>query len=413
MKYLILVGDGMGDHPIAELGGKTPLEAARTPMLDELCGKGELFFTSTVPDGYPPGSDVANMSLMGYDPARYYTGRAPLEAAAMGVHLAADEIAFRCNLVTLEYTMAGSATMIDFAAGHITNDESHQLIAALQAACGNGQFHFYPGVSYRHLLVVSGVHPGIATVPPHDHTGREVSRHWQDYLAVPAWQQLLTRAGEVLALHPVNRQRAAEGKKQATMIWPWGEGRTPSMPSLPERFAITGTMISAVDLLKGLGVVGGLTVTNVPNATGYIDTNYAGKAEAAMAALQSQDFVFVHLEGPDEAGHQGLLADKIQAIEDFDSRIVQPIIADLRQRGEDFRAVITMDHYTPLAVRTHTREAVPTLLFDSRQQQPGCGRTFCERSCQQEDAQKNNRLIHGYRLIEQLLERPDRLGAQR
>jgi 2,3-bisphosphoglycerate-independent phosphoglycerate mutase len=404
MKYLILVGDGMGDHPIAELDGKTPLDAARTPMMDELCRQGELFFTTTVPDGFPPGSDVANMSLMGYDPAKYYTGRAPLEAAAMGVHLAADEIAFRCNLVTIDHGDHGDVTMRDFAAGHISNEESHQIVSALEAECASDLFHFHPGVSYRHLLVFKGEHPGFLTVPPHDHIGRDVTEHWRQYLAVPEWQRLFLKAAKVLADHPINRMRKEKSKNPANMIWPWGEGKSPTMPTLHERFAITGSMISAVDLLKGLGVVGGLSVVAIPGATGYIDTNYEGKARAAIDSLAHQDMVFVHLEGPDEAGHQGLLADKIQAIEDFDARIVRPIIEHLRSEGAEFRAVITMDHYTPLAIRTHTREAVPTILYDSRKQQ-GSGCSFCERTCELHNATTRNSLKNGFSLIDRLLER--------
>ncbi|MDR3090528.1 MAG: cofactor-independent phosphoglycerate mutase [Desulfobulbaceae bacterium] len=405
VKYLILVGDGMGDYPLAELAGRTPLEAARTPVIDALCGAGELFFAKTVPDGYPPGSDVANMSLMGYDPARYYTGRAPLEAAAMGVPLAADEIAFRCNLVTLDYDLAtGRATMLDFAAGHIGNAESHQLIAALQAECGSTMFHFYPGVSYRHLLVLTGEHPGFAPAPPHDHSGKDVSAYFREYLRHSAWRDLMTKVGATLAAHPVNQARREAGKKPATMIWPWGEGKAPAMPSLVARFSISGAMVSAVDLLKGLGVVGGLAVADVPGATGYIDTNYAGKAQAAIDALKSQDLAFVHLEGPDEAGHQGLLADKIQAIEDFDGRIVAPIVAALREQGEEFRAIITMDHFTPMAIRTHSRDAVPVLLYDSRRN-TGLGLPFHENACAEAARRMGAETVVGHKLLARLLER--------
>jgi 2,3-bisphosphoglycerate-independent phosphoglycerate mutase len=403
MKYLILVGDGMGDYPIAELAGRTPLEAAATPTIDELCRTGEFFLTHTVPDGFPPGSDVANMSLMGFDPAAYYTGRAPLEAAAMGVHLAADETAFRCNLVTLDPGDDGQVTMRDFCAGHISNQEAHSLIAALEAGCATPTFHFKPGVSYRHLVVFKGAHPGFVTVPPHDHIEKDVTAYWQRYRAEPAWQKLLDKAGAVLADHPVNLARIRAGKNPATQIWLWGEGKMPSVPTLPERFGISGSMISAVDLLKGLGVVGGLSVINVPGATGYIDTNYEGKAQAACDALKSGDFVFVHLEAPDEAGHQGSLADKLTAIEDFDRRIVLPIVTDLRARHEDFRVVVTMDHFTPLALRTHVSDPVPTLLYDSRQLTKGSGLPFSERTCLAHDAVAGNRLTVGHQLIEKLL----------
>ncbi len=403
MKYLLLVGDGMGDYPITELAGKTPLEVADIPTIDELCCKGEFFLNHTIPDGYLPGSDVANMSLMGYDPAAYYTGRAPLEAAAMGIRLAADEIAFRCNMVTLDHGPGEKVSMRDFCAGHITNAESHPLIDALEAACATEQFHFKAGVGYRHLLIYKGDHPGFSTVPPHDYIEQDVTDHFQKYLAQPEWRTLLNKVQTLLAGHPINKNRITAGKNPATMVWLWGEGKMPSVPTLTKRFDITGTMISAVDLLKGLGVLGGLTIANVPGATGYIDTNYAGKAQAAIDALKTQDFVFVHLEAPDEAGHQGSLKDKITAIEDFDAHIVTPIIEDLRQRHEDFRVVVTMDHFTPLALRTHVCDPVPTLLYDSREKAPGSGVPFHEKSCIEHDVIAGNRINAGHEMIEKLL----------
>lgn len=403
MKYLILVGDGMGDYPVAELAGRTPLEAAAIPMIDELCRKGEFFLTRTVPHGFPPGSDVANMSLMGYDPALYYTGRAPLEAAAMGITLAPDETAFRCNLVTLDPGDNDNMTMRDFCAGHISNQEAHTLIAALEAACSTATFRFKPGVSYRHLVIFKGEHPGFVTVPPHDHIEKDVTSHWQSYRTEPAWKELLDKAGVVLANHPVNLARIQTGQNPASQIWLWGEGKMPCAPTLTKRFNISGSMISAVDLLKGLGVVGGLSVVNVPGATGYIDTNYEGKALAASEALREGDFVFVHLEAPDEAGHQGSLTDKMTAIEDFDRRIVRPIVTDLRNRCEDFRVIVTMDHFTPLALRTHVPDPVPTLLYDSRELQEGSGLSFSEKTCREHDAKVGNGLDAGHQLIEKLL----------
>ncbi|MFV0436244.1 MAG: cofactor-independent phosphoglycerate mutase [Desulfopila sp.] len=405
MKYLILVGDGMGDYPVAALGGKTPLEAAHTPAMDALCADGELFLNRTVPDGFPPGSDVANMSLLGYDPARYYTGRSPLEAAAMGIELADDETAFRCNTVTVERQADGRMTMVDFTAGHISNDESHQLIAAIEAECANAQFRFHPGVSYRHLMVLKGVCPDFTTVPPHDYTEQDVTEFFNRYLQHPAWAALLDKVDRVLNQHPVNQRRRTMGQNPANMIWLWGEGKMPSAPKLAERFAITGSMISAVDLLKGLGVVGGLKVIDVPGATGYIDTNYEGKAQAAIDSLADQDFVFVHLEAPDEAGHQGNLEHKITAIEDFDSRIVAPIVGHLRAGNEPFRMVVTMDHFTPLAIRTHSRDLVPTLLYDSRGTASASGRSFCERQAEAHDRLHHNRLDRGCTMIDRLFER--------
>ncbi|MFW2368916.1 MAG: cofactor-independent phosphoglycerate mutase [Desulforhopalus sp.] len=405
MKYLILVGDGMGDYPIAELHGKTPLEAAHTPMMDELCGKGEFFLNRTVPDGYPPGSDVANMSLMGYDPAKYYTGRAPLEAAAMGISLAPDETAFRCNLVTLEHGSNGGVTMQDFSAGHITSKEAHHLIDDLNAECGSEQFQFKPGVSYRNLMIHKGTVPDFVTVPPHDFIEKDITKHFKAYQVSSAWRELLENARNLLNNHPVNLHRVKNGQHPATLIWLWGEGKMPSVPPLTERFNISGTMISAVDLLKGLGVLGGLSVVNVDGATGFIDTNYEGKAQAAIDSLIGQDFVFVHLEAPDESGHQGSLKNKITAIEDFDSRIVKPIIENLRESGEDFRVVVTMDHFTPLALRTHVSDPVPTLLYDSRENIKGSGQLFSEKSCTAYSAVKNNSIDNGHQLIEKLFER--------
>lgn len=404
MKYLILVGDGMGDYPIAELDGRTPLEAAHTPMMDELCRKGEFFFTHTVPDGFPPGSDVANMSLMGYDPTRYYTGRAPIEAAAMGIRLAPDETAFRCNLVTLEHGDNGRIIMQDFSAGHITSEEAHRLIDDLNKECGSQQFQFKAGVSYRHLMIYKGILPGFITVPPHDFIEQDVREHIQAYQVSGEWGTLLAKAKDLLKDHPVNLHRMQKGQCPATQIWLWGEGKMPSVPPLTERFNISGSMISAVDLLKGLGVLGGLSVVNVDGATGFIDTNYEGKAQAAIDTLRNQDFVFVHLEAPDESGHQGSLKNKITAIEDFDGRIVQPIVENLRNREEDFRVVVTMDHYTPLSLRTHVSDPVPTLLYDSREQVKGSGQVFNEASCKIYNGQESNSIDNGYRLIEKLFE---------
>ena len=403
MKYLILVGDGMGDYPVEEIGGKTPLEAAHIPTIDALCQKGEFFLNQTVPAGYPPGSDVANMSLMGYDPAAYYTGRAPLEAAAMGIKLAPDEIAFRCNLVTLDHAPDGDVVMRDFCAGHITNEESHALIRDLEAHCSTDEFHFKPGVSYRHLVVFKGEHPGFEPVPPHDYIEKSVTGYYDTYFKSKSWKEMLSKAAKLLNEHPVNKKRIADGKNPANFIWLWGEGKMPTVPTLTERFGISGSMISAVDLLKGLGVLGGLSPLDIPGATGYIDTNYAGKAQAAIDALKKEDFVFVHLEAPDEAGHQGSLKDKITAIEDFDRKIVKPITDDLRGRGEDFRVVITMDHFTPLSLRTHVSDSVATVLYDSREKQPGSGMLFSEKSCIVYSGAQNNANPDGYTMIEKLL----------
>ncbi len=362
-KYIILVGDGMGDYPIAELSGKTPLEAARTPNMDRLARRGRLGLVRTVPEGMEPGSDVANMSLLGYDPRRYHTGRGPLEAASMGIRLAANEVAFRCNLVNLETDSSGVIKMGDYSSGHITTSESHQLIAALQGVVEKTPLKLYPGISYRHLLVWPGGSEGLKTTPPHDITGRPVAPYRQCYDEEPLLRALGEQAALVLADHPVNRRRLAEGKRPANAVWPWGQGKAPSMPTLKEKFGLTGAMISAVDLLKGLGVYAGLEPVSVPGVTGYLDTNYAGKVDAALTALESGDLVYVHIEAPDETSHEGSLQKKIEAIEAFDEKVIGPMIEGAK-RFPKVRLVLVTDHFTPISVRTHVADPVPFLLVE-------------------------------------------------
>jgi 2,3-bisphosphoglycerate-independent phosphoglycerate mutase len=379
MKYILLIGDGMGDTPVPELAGKTPLEAARKPAIDRLCAAAEPLLVQTVPAGYPPGSDVANLSLMGYEPEKYYTGRAPLEAASMGVEIQADEIAFRCNLVTVEPGENGRLTMLDYSAGHISNEEADQLIAAVQAACGTDRLTFYPGISYRHLLIHKGTVPqSLHTVPPHDYMDQDVTEWYNQYLAVDYLAELMQTSAAVLADHPVNKQRIAAGKSPANSIWIWGEGEKPAMEPLADRYGVSGSLISAVDLLKGLGVCSGLEVLEVEGATGYLDTNYQGKVDAALAALEKEDFVLVHVEAPDEAGHKGSVTDKVQAIEDFDGKIVAPMAAELDRQGQEYRLVVTMDHYTPLARRTHEDWPVPMFIYDSRGSKQASATTYTE-----------------------------------
>ncbi len=411
MKYLILVGDGMGDFPIADIGNRTPLEAAKTPAMDELCSKGEVFINQTVPTGFSPGSDVANLSLLGYSPKKYYTGRAPIEAAAMGINLQSDETAFRCNTVTLDFSADDRVRMIDFSAGHISNEESHALIAALEAECASDIFHFKPGVSYRHILIVKGPYPDMGTAPPHDYTEKDVTHLWRKYRQDPAWVALLDKARRILKNHPVNLRREESGQNPANCIWLWGEGRPPSMPTFGTRFGVTGSMISAVDLLKGLGVYAGLSVIDVPGATGYLDTNYQGKAQAALEALRTQDFVFVHVEAPDETGHQGLVDKKIQAIEDFDAKIVAPIVEGLQKSKENFRVAVTMDHFTPITLRTHSIDPVPVFIYDSRENGPGSGLSFSEKIASLE--QNVPFFSESSQLIERLLERQDKVTDEK
>lgn len=380
MKYVILVGDGMGDLPIAALNNQTPLEAAIIPTMDYLAGHGELCRLQTIPQGFPPGSDVANLSLLGYLPDKYYTGRAPLEAASMGISLNDDEIAFRCNLVTLDFRNDDRVFMVDYSGGHISTNEAKVLIESLDKESGNEQLHLFPGVSYRHLLVHKGELPGLETVPPHDYTGRDVTEFWRRYQQIPHIKTLLSKACDLLASHEINKKRRNNGQKPANAIWLWGEGKAPAMPTLEERYGVTGALISAVDLLKGIGVYAGMEIINVPGATGYLDTNYTGKAKAALDALQNHDLVFVHVEAPDEASHQGLLPEKIQAIVDFDQLIVKPIFEGLQNSAFDFRLVLAMDHFTPVSLKTHTDQPVPVVFYDSRESGTAGDSTYNEKS---------------------------------
>ncbi len=370
-KYVILVGDGMADYPLAELGGKTPLEAAKTPHIDKLLTIGRVGTVRTIPMGMEPGSDVANMSLLGYNPLQYHTGRAPLEAASMGVHLRPSEVAFRCNLVTLEVDGEGVQRMLDYSSGHITTAEAHELVRALQPLLQGTPLSLYPGISYRHLLVWADGRQDLKTTPPHDISGEPAEPYARVYHEAPVLLSFMAKAGELLARHPVNRERLAAGKRPANAVWLWGQGRAPSMPTLKERYGIGGAMISAVDLLKGLGVYAGLEPILVPGATGYLDTNYAGKVSAAIEALAKDDFVYVHIEAPDEAGHEGSLSKKIEAIEAFDAKVVGPMVEQLG-RFPLVRVLLETDHPTPISRRTHVDDPVPFLLIeDLHDGQPG------------------------------------------
>jgi 2,3-bisphosphoglycerate-independent phosphoglycerate mutase len=363
MKYIILLGDGMSDEPIAELDGKTPLQAAKTPYMDALARKGLLGLAATVPQAFHPGSDVANLSVFGYDPATCYTGRSPLEAASMGVELGPDDVAFRLNLVTLGLA-GGDMYMQDFSAGHITTGEASELIECLQEELGDEEFQFYPGVSYRHLMVWRGGRDEFNLAPPHDLTGKSIRDHvLRSEAAMPLMQ--ITNAAQLLfKRHPVNVRRENSGQNPANSIWLWGQGRRPQMPTLQEKYALSGAVISAVDLIKGIGIYAGLDVIDVPGATGYLDTNYLGKAEAALEALKSLDFVYLHVEAPDEAAHGGSLTDKIEAIERFDEAVVGTVMNGIGALG-DYRILLLPDHPTPVAKMTHTKDPVPFVLAGS------------------------------------------------
>ncbi len=368
----------MGDYPIAELDNRTPLEAAYTPAMDYISSHGVLGKLQTVPQGFPPGSDVANLSLLGYRPEDIYTGRSPLEAASLGVDLQEGEIAFRCNLVTLEGE-ALSLKMVDYSGGHVSTDEARELIAALASRLNDDSLKLYPGISYRHLLVYSKDVAGLITAPPHDYTGKDVSAFWNGYNHVPDLMAFMEKSREILKDHPVNKRRLEAGKLAANGTWLWGEGKAPDMMTLQERYGLTGSLISAVDLLKGIGAYAGMEIVDVPGATGYLDTNYQGKVDAALHAINSKDVVLVHVEAPDETGHQGDLKNKIRAIEEFDQKIVQPIL-DGMPEDKDFRVVVCMDHFTPLSLRTHTTDAVPVAVYDSRDGEKNSGLAYNEKN---------------------------------
>jgi 2,3-bisphosphoglycerate-independent phosphoglycerate mutase len=351
MKLVVLLGDGMADLPLAALQGKTPLQAAKKPNMDRLALQGRSGLAQTVPQGFPPGSDVANLSVMGYSPAKHYSGRAPLEAAAMNVALGEADIAFRCNFVTIE-----GGAMLDYSAGHITSEEGRELIEALQPLMPERRL--YAGVSYRNLLVLKAGSKALCT-PPHDISDQPVAEHLPHGADSALLVRLMEAAGPVLARHPVNEKRISEGKHPANAIWLWGQGPAPVMPSFAEKYGLKGAMISAVDLLKGIGRYAGLEVVDVPGATGTIDTNYEGKVQATLEALKSCDFVYLHIEAPDEAGHEGDTLLKVRAIELFDERVVGPVVAGLKKSGEDWRVLLLPDHATPISIKTHSRDPVP------------------------------------------------------
>lgn len=398
MKYLVLLGDGMSDEPIDALEGKTPLQVAHTPNMDRLANAGTLGLAQTVPAGFHPGSDVANLAVFGYDPAESYTGRAPLEAASMGVELGDEDIAFRLNLVWLE-AHYGKLYMGDFSAGHIGTDDATRLVESLQQELGDDQFQFYPGISYRHLLVWRGGKDKMRCVPPHDISTQSIEDHLPRGEGSADLIELMTSSQMLLANHPVNNARIERGELPANSIWLWGQGRRPNMATYEDLYGLTGGVISAVDLIRGLGVCAGLKIIEVPGATGYIDTNYLGKGEAAVELLKEADFVYLHVEAPDEAAHGGLLKEKIQAIEDFDRLVVGTLLDALDQIG-DCRILVLPDHPTPVELRTHTDKPVPFALFDSRDPVQKWDVGYSE-----ESAAAANNLCAGHQLLGQLLQR--------
>ncbi len=358
-KIAVLVGDGMGDEPVQELGDKTPLQVADIPSTRRVAGLGQVLLVHTVPDGLAPGSDVANMGLLGYNALENYTGRAAIEAAGARIPLQSNDIAFRTNLVTVE-----DDKMLDYSAGDISSAEAHELIAALNEAVTRSGVKFYGGVSYRHLLIWSDGPPKLALMPPHEISGQPVADHLPLGPRAAEARELMELSQRVFADHPVNQARVEKGLSPATQIWLWGHGKAMSLQPYPERYGLNGGVITAVDLVRGLAELCGLEVIRVPGATGWIDTDYHGKAQAAIDCLQRSDFVYVHVEAPDECGHKGMAAEKVRAIENFDHRVVAPVWAALEAAGEPYRLIVCTDHRTPLAKRGHTSDPVPFAWVD-------------------------------------------------
>ncbi len=397
MKYIILIGDGMADRPIKELEGKTPLQAAFTPNMDRLAKQGILGSVRTIPEGFPPGSDVANLSILGYDPKQFYSGRAPLEAASMGIELEENDVAFRCNLVTLKYNKTKDrALMEDYSAGHISTEEARQLIETIDSELGNENIRFFPGISYRHLMIWRNGEVEIECVPPHDIIGKEITEYLPLGKGERVIRSLMESSVGILENHPVNKKRAAEGKKVANSIWLWGQGKKPKIPTFMEKYGLTGALISAVDLTRGIGVCAGFEILQVPGVTGYLDTNYTGKAEYALKALIKHDVVYIHVEAPDEAGHEGNYRNKIKAIEDFDALVVGSIIRGAKEFDE-YRILLLPDHPTPIEVRTHTDEPVPFVIFDSRHRQDNGDVRFDENILQRAEIVK---IEEGHKLMD-------------
>jgi len=365
MKYIVILCDGMSDRPCAQLGGKTPMTLAQKPHMDALARAGETGLCRTVAEGLKPGSDVANLSVLGYDPRECYTGRSPLEAASIGIDLAEDDMAFRCNLVTLsEDEPYAQKRMIDYCADDISTAEADVLMKAVQQELGSDTLRFYTGVSYRHCLVVRHAGETGSFAPPHDILDQVIGDHLPQAPPDDAIIALQKRSVAVLQNHPVNVARIKNGKRPANAIWLWGQGRKPKLQNFAGKFGLEGAMVSAVDLMRGIGKCVGMKVCEVPGATGYIDTDFEGKAKAALDALAGgQDFVYIHVEAPDECGHRGEFELKVRSLELIDSRLIAPLLEGLNAIGEDYKIMILPDHATPLELRTHVNDPVPFLIF--------------------------------------------------
>ena len=397
MKYIIILGDGMADEPLQALGGKTPLEYASTPVMDELAGKGEMGLAKTVPDTMKPGSDVANLAVLGYDPTRNYSGRSPLEALSVGVEMAPEDVVLRCNIVTLTEPEAyADKTIIDHSSGEISTEDADALMDTVRKEMNSEEFQFYTGTSYRHITVWKQGRV-LDMAQPHDHLGEKIGQYLPEE---PAFRRMMEQSFGLLNDHPINQSRAAQGKNKANSLWFWGAGTKPSLQNFTEKTGLTGAMISAVDLLKGIAVGTGMRVIQVPGATGSLHTNYEGKAAAAVKAVLEEgcDFVYIHVEAPDEMGHQGSIENKIQAIEALDSRVIAPVKAAMDASGEDYRLLVMPDHPTPIRCRTHTSDPVPYILYDST-----CQRKALARYSEKDAAATGIYESNGYKLLDKLI----------
>lgn len=371
MKYVVLLYDGMADYPVDALGGKTPMMVAEKPNFDALAQKGEVGLVRTVAQGLKPGSDVANLSVMGYDPEKYYTGRSPLEAVSIGVKMAEDDVALRCNVVTLsDEENYDEKTMLDYSAGDISSEEAKEIIDTVQEHFGSSDFDFYSGVSYRHCLIF---HHGTTDLgnmtPPHDISGRVIGPYISSDKNAAKLTAIMRESYSLLKNHPVNKKRISQGKNPANSIWLWGEGVKPILPKFKDIYGLKGSVISAVDLLKGIGLSAGMNVPYVEGATGYIDTDFEGKANKAIEELKSGcDFVYVHFEAPDECGHRNEPENKVKSIEMIDSRVIPIILKGLKEIGEEYKIMILPDHPTPIKTRTHASDPVPYMIYRSSKQ---------------------------------------------
>ena len=374
MKYVVVLCDGMADYPVPALGGKTPMMCADKPHMDALAKKAEVGLVRTVAPGMKPGSDVANMSVLGFDPTKYYTGRSPLEAASIGVDLKDTDVTLRTNLVTLsDEENYEDKTMVDYCAGDISTEEAAEIMRDVQAHFGNSEFSFYPGVSYRHCLVWANGTTDLGDMtPPHDISGRVIGEYLSKSENAKKLVQMMKDSYAFLKDHPVNKKRVAEGKRPANSIWLWGEGKKPMLPSFYDTFGLKGAIVSAVDLLKGIGKCAKMETPQVEGATGYIDTNFEGKAEAAVNALKNGcDFAYIHLEAPDECGHRNEPENKVKAIEMIDSRVLPIVLQGLEEIGEDYKVMILPDHPTPIVTQTHASDPVPYLIYHKNAEQQG------------------------------------------